>query len=94
MVLRDRLDVLHVRLDGPPDRRLAAAAAHRGGTEDEVRRDRDAADRARVAYVRHFYRCDPADARHYHLVVDSTALPHGVVVDLVVAAARARGIGG
>jgi cytidylate kinase len=94
MVLRNRADVLHVRLDGPPDARLAAATAHFGRPEEDVRRERDAADAARVAYVRHFYRCDPAEARHYHLVIDSTALPHGTVVDLVVAAARARGIGG
>jgi hypothetical protein len=93
MVLRDRPDVLHVRLDGPPERRLAAAVAHLGRPEEEVRRDRDATDAARVAYVRHFYRCNPAEARHYHLVVDSTALPHDTVVDLVVTAARARGIG-
>jgi cytidylate kinase len=93
MVLKDRPDVLHVRLDGPPARRLAAAVAHFDRPEDEVRRERDAADAARVAYVRHFYRCDPAEARHYHLVIDSTALPHDTVVDLVVAAARARGIG-
>ncbi|MGY5885639.1 cytidylate kinase-like family protein [Modestobacter lacusdianchii] len=93
MVLRDRPDVLHVRLDGAPDRRLAAAVAHLGRPEEEVRRERDAADRARVAYVRHFYRCDPAEARHYHLVVDSTVLRHDTVVDLVVTAARARGIG-
>ncbi|MQA36136.1 AAA family ATPase [Modestobacter roseus] len=93
MVLRDRPDVLHVRLDGHPDRRLAAALAHRGGPEDDVRRERDAADAARTAYVRHFYRCDPAEARHYHLVVDSTELPHDTVVELVVTAARARGIG-
>ena len=94
MVLRDRPDVLHVRLDAPPDRRLAAAVEHSGRPVEEVRRQRDAADRAREAYVRHFYRCDPADARHYHLVADSTVLPHEVVVDLVVTAARARGIGG
>ena len=93
MVLQDRPDVLHVRLDGPPDRRLAAAVAHSGRPEDEVRGARDAADRARVAYVRHFYRCDPGEARHYHLVVDSTAVPHATVVDIIVAAARARGIG-
>jgi hypothetical protein len=93
MVLRGRPDVLHVRLDGPADRRLAAAVQHTGRPEDEVRRERDAADAGRVAYVRHFYRCDPADARHYHLVVDSTALSHEVVVDLVVTAARAQGIG-
>jgi hypothetical protein len=93
MVLRDRADVLHVRLDGPPERRLADAVAHSGRPEDEVRAARDAADRARVAYVRHFYRCDPGEARHYHLVVDSTAIPHATVVDIIVAAARARGIG-
>ncbi|WP_222193881.1 AAA family ATPase [Modestobacter italicus] len=93
MVLRDRPDVLHVRLDGAPDRRLAAAVAHLGRPVEEVRRERDAADRARVAYVRHFYRCDPAESRHYHLVADSTVLPHDTVVDLVVTAARARGIG-
>ncbi|MCZ2824063.1 MULTISPECIES: cytidylate kinase-like family protein [unclassified Modestobacter] len=93
MVLRDRSDVLHVRLDGPPERRLAAAVEHLGGPVEEVRREQEAADAARTAYVRHFYRCDPAEARHYHLVVDSTALPHATVVDLVVAAARARGIG-
>ena len=59
---------------------------------EEVRREMAATDRAREAYVRHFYRCDPASARHYHLVIDGTALPVETVVDLVVAAARARGI--
>ena len=93
MVLRDRMDVLHVRLDGPPDRRLEAAVARSSRPRDEVRREMEANDRTREAYVRHFYRCDPADAQHYHLVVDSTALPVETVVDIVVAAARARGIG-
>jgi cytidylate kinase len=82
-----------VRLDGPRDRRLAAARAELDLPEEQVRRELDAADAAREAYVRHFYRCDPAAAEHYHLVVDATALPYEVVVDLVVTAARARGIG-
>jgi hypothetical protein len=93
MVLRDRQDVLHVRLDGPPDRRLAAAVQRSDRSAEEVRREMVATDRAREAYVRHFYRCDPASARHYHLVLDGTALPVQTVVDLVVTAARARGIG-
>ncbi|GAB3361440.1 cytidylate kinase-like family protein [Modestobacter lapidis] len=93
LVLADRPDALHVRLDGPRERRLAAARVQLDLPADEVRRELDAADAAREAYVRHFYRCDPADAGHYHLVVDPTALPHDVVVDLVVTAARARGIG-
>jgi cytidylate kinase len=93
MVLRDRPDVLHVRLDGPEERRLDAAVARSGRSRGEVRREMDANDRTREAYVRHFYRCDPAEARHYHLVVDSTAVPVETVVELVVTAARARGIG-
>ena len=93
MVLRDRPDVLHVRLDGPRDRRLEAAVRRSGRPADEIRREMAANDRTREAYVRHFYRCDPAEARHYHLVVDGTVLPVETVVDLVVTAARARGIG-
>ena len=92
LVLRDRPDALHVRLDGAPERRLAAAVARSGRPEAEVRREMEAADRSREAYVRHFYRCDPAASRHYHLVVDSTVLPLGTVVDLIVTAARGRGV--
>jgi len=93
IVLGDRPDVLHVRLDGPEDRRLAAAVQRSGRPLAEVRREMQANDRTREAYVRHFYRCDPSAARHYHLVVDGTALPVETVVDMVVTAAGARGIG-
>jgi hypothetical protein len=93
MVLGKRPDVLHVRLDGPRDRRLAAAVERSGRPLDDVRRAMEINDRTREAYVRHFYRCDPEDARHYDLVVDSTGLPLETVIDIVVTAARARGIG-
>jgi len=93
MVLGERADALHVRLDGPADRRLAAAVARSGRPVDEVRREMEGADRAREAYVRHFYRCDPAGAANYHLVIDSTALPLETVIELIVVAAHGRGIG-
>jgi hypothetical protein len=93
LVLGERPDVLHVRLDGPRSRRLDAACDRSARPRDEVRREMEANDRTREAYVQHFYRCDPAASRHYHLVVDSTALPIDTVVDLIVTAARARGIG-
>ena len=93
LVLRDRSDALHVRLEGSPARRLSAAILRSGRPEDEVRAEMEAADRSREAYVRHFYRCDPAESRHYHLVIDSTALPLTTVTDLIVTAARGRGIG-
>jgi cytidylate kinase len=93
MVLGSRADCLHVRLDGPTERRLESAVARSGRPWEEVRRELEVMDRTREAYVRHFYRCDPRGAKHYHLVVDSTALALGTVVDLVVTAARGRGIG-
>ena len=89
----DRPDALHVRLDGPRERRLAAAVARSARSREEVLREMEANDRTREAYVRHFYRCDPASAQHYHLVVDTTALPVETAVELVVTAARGRGIG-
>jgi hypothetical protein len=94
IVLGERSDALHVRLDGPRDRRLAATVARTGRPPEEVRRDLEANDAAREGYVRHFYRRDPAAADNYHLVVDSTALPLDAVVEVVVLAARARGVTG
>ena len=93
MVLAERSDALHVRLDGPRDRRLEAAVGRSGRPREEVRREMEATDRGRQAYVRHFYRCDPAEPRHYHLVVDSTVFPLETVAEMIVTAALARGIG-
>jgi hypothetical protein len=93
IVLGDRPDALHVRLSGSRERRLAAAVARYGGSVDERRRELEANDRAREAYVRHFYRADASSPRYYHLIVNSTALSVDTVVDLVVTAARSRGIG-
>jgi cytidylate kinase len=45
-----------------------------------------AADRARDAYVRRLYQTDPADARHYHLIIDSTALPLDTVTEIILRA--------
>jgi cytidylate kinase len=55
----------------------------------EVERMLDDNDRARTAYVKHFYGADPADPRLYHLVIDSTRLPVPATVELIVVAARA-----
>jgi cytidylate kinase len=80
----------HVRLDGPADRRVVQGAAIEGISAEKARERLYAADKARIAYVRRLYRCDPADASLYHLVIDSTALPLDVVTDLIVTAARAH----
>jgi cytidylate kinase len=80
----------HVRLDGPPARRVAQGAAVEGISEEQARERLRAADKARTAYVRRLYRCDPADPALYHLVIDSTAVPLETVIELILAAARAH----
>jgi len=80
----------HVRLDGPVERRVAQGAVIEGISQEQARERQGAADKARTAYVRRLYRCDPADSSHYHLVIDSTAMPLDMVIELIVTAARAH----
>jgi cytidylate kinase len=80
----------HVRLDGPAQRRVATGAVIEGISEEQARERLRAADKARTAYVRRLYRCDPADTSLYHLVIDSTAIPLDTVIELIVTAARAH----
>jgi cytidylate kinase len=80
----------HVRLDGPAERRVAQGAAIEGISKEQATERQCAADKARTAYVRRLYRCDPADASLYHLVIDSTAIPLDTVIELIVTAARAH----
>jgi len=82
----------HVRLDGPPERRIAQGAEVGGISEEQARERLRAADKARTAYVRRLYRCDPADPALYHLVIDSTAMPLEVVIELILAGARAHAV--
>jgi cytidylate kinase len=69
----------HVRLDGPPGRRIA-----RGAVIEDIGRDQAAArmrtaDKARTAYVRRLY-----------LVIDSTAIPLEAVTEIILLALSAR----
>jgi cytidylate kinase len=80
----------HVRLDGPPDRRVTQGAVVEGISEEQARARLRAADKARTAYVRRLYRCDPADPSLYHLMIDSTAMPLDTVVELILVAAQAH----
>ena len=87
VILRDHPDALHVRLDGPPQRRVAQAMELEGFTKSDAERLRRDGDRAREAYVRHFYGCDARDPALYHLVIDSTRLSTETVVEIIAVAA-------
>jgi cytidylate kinase len=89
MVLADLPGALHVRLDAPLKRRIRQTATLGELTEREARRIIEDNDRARIAYVRHFYRADPGDPCHYHLVLDSTTIPVPTCVELIAIGAEA-----
>jgi len=90
LVLRDVPGALHVRLTGPRHARIAQGAELEHLDLEAAGRHLEESDRAREAYVRHFYRCDPKDAAHYHLVIDSTAVALDACVALIADAALAR----
>ncbi|MFD1540310.1 cytidylate kinase-like family protein [Nonomuraea guangzhouensis] len=89
VVLADHPGALHVRLDAPLKRRVRQTATLGELSEREARKIVEDNDRARTAYVRHFYRADPADPSLYHLVIDSTSIPVSTCVDLIAIAAEA-----
>lgn len=60
-----------------------------GVSEDEARRQLRDSDRARTAYVEHFYDIDPRDPNHYHLILNSTKLSLQTCVELILQAAHA-----
>ncbi|HEX6446891.1 MAG TPA: cytidylate kinase-like family protein [Streptosporangiales bacterium] len=89
VVLADVPDALHVRLRGSQEARIQRVLRTTGMDEKLARRQLEDSDRARTAYVKHFYRTDPDDPKLYHLVIDTTVVPIDVAVDMIVLAAKA-----
>lgn len=88
VVLADHPGALHVRLQGPKEDRIEQAMRVRGFDEDIARQQQEETDRARTAYVKHFYRVDPTSPKLYHIVLDSTRLSFDTCVEIVLTAAR------
>jgi cytidylate kinase len=88
-VVGDRPGTLHVRLQGPAERRVERAARIEKVDLATARARLRDTDDARSLYVRHVYRARWDDPSLYHLVIDTTAFPLEAGVDLIVSAARA-----
>lgn len=86
VVLRPLSGALHVRLDGPPEARARRVMQREGLDERTAGRRLRENDRAREAYVRHFYYENPEDPKLYHLVIDGTVLPLETCAELIVRA--------
>jgi cytidylate kinase len=91
LILKDDPHALHVRLDGPAERRIAQAVTLLGVDRATAERQLAETDRAREAYAQHFYRADVRDPSLYHLVIDTTAIGLDAALEIIVTAAAARG---
>jgi cytidylate kinase len=87
LVLADAANAFHVRLTGPRERRVEQAMRLHHVDRETAERRLDDTDHARELYVKHFYRADAKDPKHYHVVIDSTAIDLDKVLDLIVLAA-------
>ena len=89
VILAERPRTLHVRLDGPVERRVERAAELEGISTTEARSRQGETDRSRTLFVRRLYHRDPEDASLYHLRIDSTILSAESVVKLLLVAIEA-----
>jgi cytidylate kinase len=87
VVLRDDPRALRVRLDGPSELRIAQAMRLKGIDRETAERRMRETDRAREAYLKHFYHADVHDPGLYHLVIDSTVIALDTCVELIATAA-------
>ncbi|HXY43526.1 MAG TPA: cytidylate kinase-like family protein [Acidimicrobiales bacterium] len=80
-------EAFHVRLDGPPERRIQRAMEIQGIDRDEGQRRQGDTDRVRSQYMRRLHGKDWNDLRLYHLVLDTTAMSLETASQLVAQAA-------
>ena len=88
VVLADRSDALHVRLDGSPQGRVQAAMRQHGIDSDAAAEQQRGNDKIRSGYVKHFYHLDSANPTLYHLVLDTVRLGWDRAEELIIHATR------
>jgi cytidylate kinase len=84
VVLADRPDVLHIRLDGPASRRAERVSRELHIPQEQAAEQLRAIDRTHDAYVKQLYDADPTDPALYHVIIDPTVVPVATCVDLIV----------
>lgn len=89
-VLGRRVDALHVRVVAPLEHRVQVAADRHGVSLEDAAKRLKAVDANRARYHRQYYDRDWADARNYHLTVNTAWLGLERSAELVVEAVRGR----
>jgi cytidylate kinase len=83
VLLRDRRDVLHVRVVAPLDLRIQYVREREGLDEAAARVRIQRKERDRALYLQTHYHCRPDDAQLYDLVVNTGVLSLDDAVELI-----------
>jgi cytidylate kinase len=86
VVLRDKPDVLHVRLLAPLAIRVRRHQIRAGLTVEEARKEVIERDRASAEFVRRYHDADVDDPTLYDLSINTGKLPWEVAADLIIGA--------
>ena len=89
VVLRDKPDVLHVRLTAPLEIRVRRHQIRAGLDVEAAREQVLHRDRASAQFVQRYYDADVADPALYDLIVNTGRLPLEVAAELIVSALAA-----
>jgi len=91
VILRERPDVLHVRVVAPFEMRVARLRGERNVSQDSACACLEASDRARARFLRRSHNVRLDDPALYHLTLNTGLLDLSQAVDLIVHAVSARG---
>jgi cytidylate kinase len=90
VILADRPNTLHVKLDGPLEERVARAVERLGITHRQAERRARHEDEIRSGMSRKLHHWDPRDNDHYDLVVNTMRFSEDGAVRIILAALEAK----
>jgi cytidylate kinase len=93
VVLRDKPDVLHVRLVAPLEVRIRRHQIRAGLTVEAAREEVLERDRASAQFVKRYHGVDVADPTLYDLIINTGKLPWEGAADLIARALAALATG-
>lgn len=86
VVLKDKLDVLHVRLEAPIEARTAWVQATEKVSCEEAQKLIDQRDRSAAQYLERYHKVRWDNPLLYHLVINTGKVPPEAAAQLIVAA--------
>ncbi len=84
VVLRDYLDVLHVRVVAPFEVRVARLQQQQPISTDQARARLEASDKARERYLKRSYGVNVDDPTLYHLVINTGQLSLSQAINIII----------